>query len=51
MYDLKKLFHPINSDTSVLIPLSSNTVTLYSIGKDMKLEKKAFPDALKQILD
>ena len=47
----EKLFHPINSDTSVLIPLSSNTVTLYSIGKDMKLEKKSFPDALKQILD
>ena len=47
----EKIFHPINNNTSVLIPLTGNTVTLYSIGKDMKLEKKLFPDALKQIFD
>ena len=47
----EKIFHPINNNTSVLIPLIGNTVTLYSIGKDMKLEKKLFPDALKQIFD
>ena len=47
----EKVFHPISDNTSVLIPLTGNTVTLYSIGNDMKLKKKLFPDALKQILD
>ena len=47
----EKIFHPISNNNSVLIPLTGNTVTLYSIGNDMKLKKKLFPDALKQILD
>ena len=47
----EKIFHPISNNNSVLIPLTGNTVTLYSIGDDMKLKKKLFPDALKQILD
>ena len=47
----EKMFHPINNNISVLIPLTVNTATLYSVGKDMKLEKKVFPDALKKILD
>ena len=47
----EKIFYPINIDDSVLIPLIGNNVTLYSIGSDMKLKKKLFPDALKDILD
>ena len=47
----EKIFHPINNNISVLIPLTVNTAALYSVGKDMKLEKKIFPDALKKILD
>ena len=47
----EKVFHPISDNTSVLIPLTGNIVTLYSIGSDLKLNKKLFPDALKKILD
>ena len=47
----EKIFHPISDNTSVLIPLTGNIVTLYSIGSDLKLNKKLFPDALKKILD
>ena len=47
----EKKFHPISDNTSVLIPLTGNIVTLYSIGSDLKLNKKLFPDALKKILD
>ena len=47
----EKIFHPIGNNNSILIPLTGNTVTLYSIGDDMKLKKKLFPEALKQILD
>jgi len=36
----EKHFHPINSDTSVLIPLSSNTVTLYYIGERYENRKE-----------
>ena len=47
----EKVFHPISDNTSVLIPLTGNIVTLYSIGSDLKLNKKLFPDELKKILD
>ena len=47
----EKMFHPISNNSSVLIPLTGNTVTLYSVSSDMKLEKKLFPDALKKIFD
>ena len=47
----EKVFHPISDNTSVLIPLTGNIVTLYSIGSDLKLNKKLFPDAIKKILD
>ena len=47
----EKIFHPISDNSSVLIPLTGNVVTLYSIGSDLKLNKKLFPDALKKILD
>ena len=47
----EKIFHPISNNSSVLIPLTGNTVTLYSVSNDMKLEKKLFPDALKKIFD
>ena len=46
-----KTFHPINNDTSILIPLIGNNVSVYLLKNDMKLEKKSFPDALKQIYD
>ena len=36
----EKFFHPISDNTSVLIPLIGNTVTLYSVESDMKLKKK-----------
>ena len=47
----EKVFHPISDNTSVLIPLTGNIVTLYSFGSDLKLNKKLYPDALKKILD
>ena len=46
-----KIFHPINDETSILIPLVDNNVSVYLLNNDMKLEKKSFPDALKQIYD
>ena len=46
-----KTFHPINNDTSILIPLIGNNVSVYLLKNDLKLEKKSFPDALKQIYD
>ena len=46
-----KIFHPINDNMSILIPLIGNNVSVYLINKDLKLEKKSFPDALKQIYD
>ena len=47
----EKIFHPISDNISVLIPLTGNTVTLYSVESDMKLKKKLFPEALNKILD
>jgi hypothetical protein len=46
-----KIFHPINDNMSILIPLIGNNVSVYLIKNDLKLEKKSFPDALKQIYD
>ena len=46
-----KMFHPINDSTSILIPLIGNNVSVYLLNNDLKLEKKHFPDALKQIYD
>ena len=46
-----KSFHPLNDKKSIYIPLISYSVTAYIIGNDLKLEKKSFPDALKQIYD
>ena len=46
-----KMFHPINNDMSILIPLIGNHVSVYLINNNLKLEKKSFPDALKQIYD
>ena len=46
-----KMFHPINNDISILIPLIGNNVSVYLLHNDFKLEKKSFPDALKQIYD
>ena len=46
-----KMFHPINDNMSILIPLIGNHVSIYFAKKDLKLEKKSFPDALKQIYD
>ena len=46
-----KMFHPINNDMSILIPLIGNHVSVYLINNNLKLEKKSFPDAFKQIYD
>ena len=46
-----KMFHPIDKDKSILIPLIGNNVSVYIMKSDLKLEKKSFPDALKQIYD
>ena len=46
-----KMFHPINNDISILIPLIGNNVSVYLLHNDFKLEKKSFPDALKRIYD
>ena len=46
-----KSFHPLNDKKSIYIPLISYNVSAYFIGNDLKLEKKSFPDALKQIYD
>ena len=47
----EKIFHPIGDNSSVLIPLTGNSVTLYMFESDMKLKKKLFPDALNKIFD
>ena len=47
----EKIFHPISDNISVLIPLTGNTVTLYTVESDMKLKKKLFPEALNKIFD
>ena len=46
-----KTFHPLNEKKSIYIPLISYSVSVYIISNDLKLEKKSFPDALKQIYD
>ena len=46
-----KMFHPINNNMSILIPLIGNHVSVYLAKNDLKLEKKSFPDAMKQIYD
>ena len=46
-----KMFLPLNDKKSIYIPLISYNVSAYYIGNDLKLEKKYFPDALKQIFD
>ena len=46
-----KIFNPINDEMSILIPLIGNNVSVYILNKELKLEKKSFPDALKQIYD
>ena len=47
----EKMFHPINNNISVLIPLIGNEATLYLIESDMKLKKKSFPEALNKIFE
>ena len=46
-----KTFHPINNNMSILLPLIGNHVSVYYTKKEFELEKKSFPDALKQIYD
>ena len=46
-----KMFLPLNDKKSIYIPLISYNVSAYFIGNDLKLEKKSFPYALKQIFD
>ena len=46
-----KMFHPINDNMSILIPLINYNVIVYLIKSDLKIEKKTFPDGLKQIYD
>ena len=46
-----KMFHPINDSMSILIPLIGNDASVCLLNKDLKLEKKYFPDALKKIYD
>ena len=45
------MFHPINDNMSILIPLINYNVVMYLIKSDLKIEKKTFPDGLKQIYD
>ena len=43
----EKVFHPIDQNTSIVIPLIKNVCKLYKINDDLKLNSEFFPDVLK----
>ena len=43
----EKVFHPIDQNISIVIPLNKNVCKLYKINDDLKLNSEFFPDVLK----
>ena len=46
----EKVFHPIDQNTSIVIPLIKNACKYYKINDDLKLNSEICPDVLKNIV-